>query len=64
MPKMKTNRGAAKRLKKTGSGKIKHGSAFKRHLLSNRSQSRKRALRRTKYVGTPHARAVQGLMPY
>ncbi len=64
MPKMKTNRGAAKRLHKTGKGKVKHGSAFKRHLLSNRTTARKRGLRGVKYISPADRRAVEGLLPY
>jgi large subunit ribosomal protein L35 len=41
MPKMKSNSGAKKRMKLTGSGKVKRGQAFKRHLLSSRSKKRK-----------------------
>ena len=42
MPKMKTHRGAAKRFKKTGSGKLKRAKAFKSHILTKKSQKRKR----------------------
>jgi len=42
MPKMKTHRGAAKRFKKTGTGKFKRGSAFKAHILTSKTRSRKR----------------------
>ena len=38
MPKMKTHRGAAKRFKKTGSGKLKRGHAYTSHLFANKSQ--------------------------
>ncbi len=44
MPKVKTNSGAKKRFKVTGSGKIKHKKAFKRHLLGHKSKSRKDGL--------------------
>jgi large subunit ribosomal protein L35 len=44
MPKMKSNSGAKKRFKITGSGKVKRGQAFKRHLLESRSKDRKRNL--------------------
>lgn len=69
MPKMKTNRGAAKRFKKTasfkaGGGGVKHGSAFKRHLLSNRSSGRKMGLRGVKYVCAADIREIKGLIPY
>ena len=47
MPKMKTNRGAAKRFKKTASGNFKRGFAFKSHILTKMSTKRKRNLRGT-----------------
>ena len=45
MPKMKTHRGAAKRFRKTGSGKLKRAKAFRKHILTKKSQKRKRNLR-------------------
>lgn len=45
MPKMKTHRGAAKRFKVTGSGKIMRAKAFKSHILEKKSQKRKRNFR-------------------
>ena len=48
MPKIKTNRGAAKRFKKTGTGKIKAKRAFARHILTKKSTNRKRGLRSPK----------------
>ena len=45
MSKMKTNRGAAKRFKKTGSGKFKRGQSHRRHILTKKSTKRKRHLR-------------------
>lgn len=50
MPKMKTNRGAAKRFKKTANGKIKRKKAFLRHILTKKASKRKRALRKSSYV--------------
>ena len=47
MPKLKTHRGAAKRFKKTGTGKFVRASAFKRHILTSKTRSRKRKLRGT-----------------
>jgi large subunit ribosomal protein L35 len=46
MPKMKTRRGAAKRFKLTGSGKIKRNKAYKAHILTKKSPKRKRRLRK------------------
>ena len=50
MPKMKSNRGAAKRFKKTANGKIKRKKAFLRHILTKKASKRKRALRKSSYV--------------
>ncbi len=47
MPKMKTHRGAAKRFKKTATGRMKRGHAFHSHILTQKSQKRKRNLRGT-----------------
>lgn len=44
MPKLKTHRGAAKRFKRTGTGKIVRRHAFARHILTSKSRKRKRAL--------------------
>ena len=52
MPKMKTHRGAAKRLKKTASGKLKRRRAYKSHILTKKTAKRKRNLRRPTTVGT------------
>ena len=52
MPKMKNHRGAAKRFKKTASGKLKRGHSMKRHILTKKSPKRKRNLRRNTTVGT------------
>ncbi|MCK9267690.1 MAG: 50S ribosomal protein L35 [Alkaliphilus sp.] len=46
MPKMKTHRGAAKRFKKTATGKLKRGKAYRSHILTKKSPKRKRKLRR------------------
>jgi large subunit ribosomal protein L35 len=53
MPKMKTHRGAAKRFKVTGSGKVKRGHANKSHILTKKSSKRKRNLRRPDLIATP-----------
>ena len=64
MPKIKTNRGAAKRFKKTGTGKIKGKRAFARHILTKKSANRKRGLRRPKPIGKENARGIRALIPY
>jgi large subunit ribosomal protein L35 len=64
MPKMKTNRGAAKRFKKTGSGGYKRGFAFKSHILTKMSTKRKRNLRGTTQVADADVKAIKRLLPY
>ena len=64
MPKMKTHRGAAKRFKKTGSGKLKRAKAFKRHILTKKSQKRKRNLRKAGYVSVTQEKTMKKLLPY
>ena len=64
MPKMKTHRGAAKRFKKTGTGKIKRAKAFKSHILTKKSDKRKRNLRKASYVSTTQEKAMKKLLPY
>jgi len=50
--KMKTHRGAAKRFKTTGSGKVKRNKAYKSHILTKKTSKRKRNLRRPAIVST------------
>lgn len=50
MPKMKSKRAAAKRFKKTGTGKIKRHHAFMNHILTKKSQKRKRNLRKANLI--------------
>lgn len=64
MPKMKTHRGAAKRFKKTGTGKIKRFKAFKSHILEKKSSARKRNLRQAGLVSSADERKVSRLIPY
>ena len=52
MPKMKTHRGAVKRFKITGSGKVKRYRAYKSHILTKKSANRKRRLRRPDTINT------------
>jgi len=64
MPKMKTHRGAAKRFKVTGSGKIKKAKAFKSHILEKKSAKRKRNLRKSGVVAAADAKRFRELLPY
>lgn len=59
MPKMKSNRGAAKTFTLTGSGKIKRHKGFKAHILTSKSRKRKRSLRQTTLVSKSDARRVK-----
>ncbi len=53
MPKMKTHKGAAKRFKKTASGKVRRYKAYKSHILTKKTSKRKRRLRRAGLIATP-----------
>ena len=64
MPKIKTNRGAAKRFKKTGSGKIVRKQAYLRHQLSCKTRKQKRHLRGSTLVDAANAPAIRKLIPY
>ena len=64
MPKIKTCRGAAKRFKTTGSGRVKRAKAFKRHILSHKGRKRKRQLRAGTLVSAVDERNIRRLMPY
>jgi large subunit ribosomal protein L35 len=64
MPKIKTNRGAAKRFKTTGSGKIVRSKAFSSHILTKKTTKRKRNLRRSGLVDSTNKRNVSRLIPY
>jgi len=64
MPKMKTNRGAAKRFALTANGKIKRGKAFRSHILTKKTTKRKRGLRDSAYVSETQAATIKKLIPY
>ena len=63
MPKLKTHRGAAKRFKKTGTGKFKRGNAFKQHILTSKTRSRKRGLKGTTLVSRADTATLKRMMP-
>jgi len=63
MPKVKTNRGAAKRFRKTAGKKIKRGSAFRRHILTTKTTKQKRHLRAGGYVAPADLKRVLSLLP-
>jgi large subunit ribosomal protein L35 len=64
MPKLKSHRGAAKRFKKTGSGKIMRAKAFKSHILTSKTRTRKRHLRGTEVVSDADAKKLRRMLPY
>jgi large subunit ribosomal protein L35 len=64
MPKMKTHRGAAKRLKATGTGRLKRHKAYKSHILTKKTQKRKRKLRKATLVAKNDHKRVKRLLPY
>lgn len=64
MPKIKTNRGAAKRFSSTGSGKFKRQHANTSHILTKKSTKRKRNLRKNDYVSPANEASVKKLVPF
>lgn len=64
MPKIKTNRGAAKRFSKTGKGGFKRSQSHLNHILTKKSTKRKRHLRSTLQVAESDLKAVRKMMPY
>ncbi len=64
MPKMKTNRGAAKRFKRTASGGLKRNQSHRRHILTKKSTKRKRQLRSSNMVHDSDVRMINRLLPY
>jgi large subunit ribosomal protein L35 len=64
MPKLKTHRGAAKRFKKTGTGKIVRASAFKRHILTSKTTKTNRHKRGTRQVADQDDAKLQRMLPY
>jgi len=64
MPKMKTNRGAAKRFKLTGSGKIKRNKAFSSHILTKKTTKQKRGLRQAGLVDSANEKSIRKILPY
>lgn len=64
MPKLKTHKGAAKRFKKTATGKIKRSKAFKRHILTSKPTHRKRELGKDTLVSDADHAKVLRMIPY
>ena len=62
--KLKSHRGAAKRFKKTGTGKFKRGHSFKRHILTSKTTKRKRGLRKSVVVSDSEQSKLERMLPY
>jgi large subunit ribosomal protein L35 len=63
MPKIKTNRAAAKRFKKTGTGKFVFSKSHASHILTKKTRKRKRALRQSQIIDKTNKKAVKLLLP-
>lgn len=64
MPKLKTHKGASKRFKKTGTGKIKRSHAFARHILTSKSSARKRRLASSAIMDDTNTPEIKRMLPY
>jgi len=64
MPKMKSNSGARKRFRATGTGKIVRRKAYTSHLLSSKSRKRKRNLRKSTIVDSANSKGIVRMLPY
>jgi len=64
MPKIKTKKAAAKRFKKTGTGKLVRAKAIKSHILTKKSTKRKRNLRKTTTTDATNVKSIKKLLPY
>jgi large subunit ribosomal protein L35 len=63
MPKLKSHRGAAKRFKKTATGKFVRSKAFKQHILTSKRRSRKRHLKGTTVVSRADQAKLRRMLP-
>jgi len=64
MPKLKTHKGASKRFKKTGTGKVVRHHANARHILTSKARSRKRKLRQSVVADPTNQRSLRRMIPY
>ena len=64
MPKLKSNRGAAKRFRRTGKGGFKRAQSHLRHILTKKKSKRKRQLGKTAQVAESDLKSVKQLLPY
>ncbi|MBF0224697.1 MAG: 50S ribosomal protein L35 [Desulfobacterales bacterium] len=63
MPKIKTNRSAAKRFKKTGTGKFVYFKSHKSHILTSKNRKRKRRLRKSGIIDSTNMKEIRRLLP-
>ena len=64
MPKLKTSRAAAKRFKRTGTGKLVRNKAYKSHILTKKSTKRKRNLRKATEIDKSNLAPMKRILPY
>jgi large subunit ribosomal protein L35 len=64
MPKMKSNSGAKKRFRITGTGKVKRNKAYKRHILTKKTRKQKRGLRGSALVDKTQEHQIKAMLPY
>lgn len=64
MPKLKTHKGASKRFKRTGTGKVVRNHAFGRHILTSKTRSRKRKLKKSTVADTADQAKLNVMLPY
>ncbi len=64
MPKMKSNSGAKKRFKLTGTGRVKRNKAYKRHILTKKTRTQKRRLRAKSLVDKTQEHQIKAMLPY
>ena len=64
MPKMKSNSGAKKRFKLTGTGRVKRNKAYRRHILTKKTTKQKRGLRKSALVDKTQEHQIKAMLPY
>jgi large subunit ribosomal protein L35 len=64
MPKMKSNSGAKKRFKLTGTGRVKRNKAYRRHILTKKTSTQKRRLRHAALVDKTQEHQIKAMLPY
>jgi len=64
MPKLKTHKGASKRFKKTGTGKVVRNHAFARHILTSKTRKRKRKLHKDVVADESNQKTLRRMLPY